>query len=176
MEISQSFAPIAGEDACVLILGSMPGRASLARQQYYAHPRNAFWPIMSRLLAFHPEMDYPQCIQRLVLNRIAVWDVLQSGYRPGSLDAKIYGDSVRVNNFVAFFTDHPHIKRVCFNGKTAESYFKKRVMPDLTTHPYPTEYRYLPSTSPALAALNFEQKLAIWKSIKHYLDDYERTI
>jgi len=175
MEIIQGFPPIAREDACVLVLGSMPGVASLGQQQYYAHPRNAFWPIMGRLFSAHTGLDYPQRIQQLAMHRIAVWDVLQCCYRPGSLDAKIRADSVRVNNFLEFFKAHPHIKKVYFNGKTAESYFKKRVRPNLACSGH-IGYTCLPSTSPALASLSFEQKLVIWKNIKNYLDGYERTI
>jgi len=176
MDISQSFAPIAREDACVLILGSMPGVASLAQQQYYAHPRNVFWPIMGCLFSAYPEMDYPQRALRLVTHRIAVWDVLQSCYRPGSSDAKICANSVKINNFADFFRVHPRLTKIYFNGKTAESYFTKKVVPGLTAHSRLPDCTRLPSTSPALASLNFEQKLAIWNSIKNYLDHYERTI
>lgn len=175
MEISKSFAPIAREDAGVLILGSMPGAESLARQQYYAHPRNAFWPIMGHLFDAGLEWDYSQRIRRLIVNRIAVWDVLHSCHRLGSLDAKICRDSIRINNFIDFFARHPHIRQVYFNGKTAEAYFNKLVMPKLAAQPDIIESSCLPSTSPAFAALSLEQKLAFWKSIKIYLDKYGRS-
>ena len=86
---ARCFPPIASPDARILILGSMPGRASLAAGQYYAHPRNAFWPIMGSLLDFDASRDYPARVDALKVAGIAVWDILDSCHRPGSLDSAI---------------------------------------------------------------------------------------
>lgn len=156
-----SFPPISGPRARLLILGSMPGRASLAAQQYYAHPRNAFWPIIEVALGISRNLPYEQRCRQLVARDIAVWDVLQSCFRPGSLDADIDPASTMANDFSAFFADHPRIRRVCFNGATAQQMFRRHVLPTLPTGGVPKMVR-LPSTSPAHAGMRVEQKVAEW--------------
>lgn len=164
--IDQAFPAIENPQAETLILGSMPGAASLQAQQYYAHPRNAFWPIITQLLAQTSELSYHQRTALLQQHRIALWDVLQSCHRPGSLDAKIDMDSVSVNDFNRFYTQHPNIQRVFFNGGMAEKLYKKRVMPTLYPQFSELQYIRLPSTSPAYAAMNQAQKLQVWRQIK----------
>src|SRR3990172_6260586 len=115
----QSFAPIETADARILILGSMPGEASLRANQYYAHPRNLFWRIMGELLGFDPASPYSQKVQALKSARIALWDVLHSCRREGSLDSGIDDGSLAPNDLAAFFLDHPGITRVFFNGAKA---------------------------------------------------------
>ncbi len=166
MKRIHSFAPLADARAETLILGSMPGQASLAAGQYYAHPHNAFWRIMAALLSFDVAAPYAERTRALCAARIAVWDVLQSCTRSGSLDAMIAKDSQVANDFAAFLRAHPHIRRVFFNGGTAESCFKRQVLPHL-----PPEIRQvltclrLPSTSPAHAALSLAQKLDAWRCV-----------
>lgn len=162
----EGFAPIISGNADVLILGTIPSEASLLRQQYYGHSRNAFWPIMSALYGFNPELDYQHRKERLMENGVAVWDVLQSCNRLGSLDANIKQSSLVTNDFAGFFTEYGLIKRVFFNGKMAEKLYQKRILPALNRRFSYLEYRCLPSTSPAYAALKFEQKLEAWKVIK----------
>ncbi|MDD2721687.1 MAG: DNA-deoxyinosine glycosylase [Gallionella sp.] len=163
MSSIHSFPPIASTDAQVLILGSMPGRESLRVAQYYAHPRNAFWPIIGELLGFDPAQPYPMRCRQLVEADIALWDVLASCRRSSSLDADIDAASVAANDFGAFFRSHPHIRRVYFNGAMAEQSFRKHVLPGLAD---PTlQYQRLPSTSPAHAALSYPQKLAAWRVV-----------
>jgi len=160
------FAPIVSGNARVLILGTMPSEASLLRRQYYGHPRNTFWPIMGALLDFAPNLCYQRRKTLLMDNGIAVWDVLQSCYRLGSLDSNIKLETIKSNDFAGFFTEHKSIKQVFFNGKMAEKLYQKRVLPTLK-HRFPyLEYQCLPSTSPAYAALKFEKKLEAWKAIK----------
>lgn len=160
--LKHGFAPVAGSDARVLILGSMPGDVSLQQQQYYAHPRNAFWKIMARLLGFDVEADYHARTQALLQHRIALWDVLQACERRGSLDSAIVGSSIVSNDFGGFFAQHPAIDRVFFNGRKAETEFRRRVMPTLQ---YELRCQRLPSTSPAMAGMTFEQKLEAWRVV-----------
>src|SRR3954451_23432881 len=105
-----SFPPLESATACTLILGTMPGAASLRAGQYYAHPRNAFWTIIGELLGFDARLDYAARIDHLAAARIAVWDVLQSCERPGSLDSNIDRQSVVPNDFPGFFAAHPRIE------------------------------------------------------------------
>lgn len=159
---AQCFPPIENPSARVLILGSMPGTASLRAGQYYAHPRNQFWPILGALLGCDlATRAYPERVQCLVDAGIAVWDVLQSCQRPGSLDADIAPASIIANDFAAFFVRHPAITHVYFNGTAAERHFNQHVRPRLPTRPL--HFLRLPSTSPAHAALNFQAKLDAWR-------------
>ena len=158
-----AFAPLIGRAPRVLILGSLPGAASLAANEYYAHPRNAFWPIMAALLGFDVNADYAQRVAALKAARIALWDVLHSCTRPGSLDADIVPDSLVANDLPAFLQQHPAIQRVFFNGAKAEACFRKHIAPSLAAPAL--QCMRLPSTSPAHAALSFERKLAAWRVI-----------
>jgi double-stranded uracil-DNA glycosylase len=159
---ARSFPPISTPDASVLILGSMPGQASLAASQYYAHPRNAFWPIMATLLGFDAALDYPARTKALADAGIAVWDVLHSCHRPGSLDSSIEAESLVVNDLAGFLAGHRAIKHIFFNGSAAEALFRKHVGTDPSIGML--NLARLPSTSPAHAAQNFAQKLAVWRA------------
>ncbi|KDA01366.1 DNA-deoxyinosine glycosylase [Hyphomonas oceanitis] len=157
--IIQSFAPIAAPDAEILILGSMPGVASLEANQYYAHPRNAFWRIMGELYGAGLELPYDVRQSVLKSRRIAVWDVLQFCKRDGSLDSNIKEEVP--NDFAQFFAAHPHVRRVGLNGGKAAKSFEKYARPYLPTSAIALP---LPSTSPAYAAKRFEQKCAEWQA------------
>lgn len=145
----------------------MPGAASLRLQQYYAHPQNAFWPIMESMFSTPDKLnlktDYATRIQLLLDNGIALWDVLQHCFRPGSLDARIVRSSIVCNNFVAFLEQHPLLTTIAFNGKTADQLFRKHVLKDLNL-PAHVRLAALPSSSPAMATLNRDQKIARWKA------------
>lgn len=160
----QSFPAIAGPGAHTLILGSMPGVASLTANQYYAHPRNAFWPILGDVLDIAPTLPYPDRVTRLAALGYALWDVLQACTRPGSLDTAIDETSMEVNRFDAFFTAHPGIDRVFFNGTAAERIFRRRALPDLPRGDRLALHR-LPSTSPANASIPLADKIAAWRQI-----------
>lgn len=157
----QGFAPVAAADARILVLGSMPGIASLRQARYYAHPRNAFWPIAAQVLGFDPADGYARRLQALQRAGVALWDVLQTCERPGSLDADIRADSLVPNDFAAFFQAHPRIVRICFNGAKAAALYRRHILPRLSAGSL--QYFDLPSTSPAHAAASFEQKLAVWR-------------
>jgi hypoxanthine-DNA glycosylase len=144
----------------VLVLGSMPGVASFAAQQYYAHPRNHFWPIMADIANVDLAAPYAERVVALTLSGIAVWDVLQSCVRPGSLDSAIQPGTRVPNDFAAFFAAHPGIHRVCFNGAEAHNCFMRHVLPGLQLPG--VDCVRLPSTSPA-HAVAFERKLAAWR-------------
>jgi hypoxanthine-DNA glycosylase len=158
---SAGFPPIAGSDAKILILGSLPGQRSLELAQYYAHRQNAFWRIMAEL--FGVEGDYADRCRQLMAHRIAVWDVLASSVRPGSMDADIQLESARANDFAGFLSNHGQIRRICFNGRKAEQMFRKLVAPALAGNL--PDLISLPSTSPAYAALSFDNKLEVWSSM-----------
>ena len=102
--------------ARILILGSMPGEASLRAQEYYAHPRNAFWPIMGQLFEFDPGLPYPERVRYLITARVAVWDVLATCHREGSLDAEIDDASSTVNDFAVFLRDIRSFDRSFLTG------------------------------------------------------------
>ncbi len=156
-----SFPPIADKNARVLILGSMPGEMSLAANQYYAHPRNAFWPIMGALYGAGLDIPYPQRLKILKANGVALWESLQACVRPGSLDSNIT-DEVP-NDFVAFFKKHLKVGHVFFNGAKAETSFQKHI---LKQQAFPhLSFTKLPSTSPAHAGMTLAAKLDAWRAI-----------
>ncbi|MFA6163305.1 MAG: DNA-deoxyinosine glycosylase [Methylobacter sp.] len=163
------FAPIVSGNAKVLILGSMPSVASLSKQQYYGHPKNAFWPIMGALFGADPVLCYQLRKEILMANGIAVWDVLQGCKRVGSSDSNIKLASIKINDFGDFFAKYEFIERVFFNGATAEKLYKKHVRPTLNQRFSYLEYQRLPSTSPAHASLKLEEKIEAWKVVKLYV-------
>ena len=156
----RSFPPIARRDARVLVLGSMPGRASLAAGRYYAHPQNAFWRIATALLGIPPDASYQARVRALKAARIALWDVLHSCVREGSLDTRI--EEELANDFAAFFRTHARITHVFFNGAKAEASYRRHVLAEMTVA---LTYARLPSTSPAHASLPFARKLKAWRAI-----------
>ena len=158
-----SFAPIADRNAEILILGSMPGRASLAAGQYYAHAQNTFWRIISELLQLAPASPYATRVQALKSARIALWDVLRSCRREGSLDSMIEADTQTANDFRTFFRAHPQITQVFFNGAKAEACFRQHVLREIDGRAL--RYTRLPSTSPTNASLSFARKLEAWRTI-----------
>jgi hypoxanthine-DNA glycosylase len=164
MDFVQGFAPIGRADARKLILGSMPSRESLAQQRYYAHRRNAFWPIMVALLGIE-SVDYDERVRQVLEQRLAIWDVLQTCVRPGSLDSAIDERSLLTNDFRTFFGRHPLIDRIFFNGAKAESMYLRHVLPDLPEPMAAIGRLRLPSTSPANAGMTLEQKTEAWRAI-----------
>ena len=144
----------------------MPGLRSLEAGEYYAHPQNAFWKILSQLFGM-PAHDYPARLCIITQNHLALWDVLKFCERAGSLDSAIKNDTIETNDFTGFLTQHQNIRHIFLNGGKAAQEFKRRVLPDL-----PPEIAArltltpLPSTSSAHAGMGYDEKLKIWRSLK----------
>lgn len=153
-----SFPPLVAADARLLILGNMPGVASLAAQQYYAYSRNAFWRITGELFGFDHQASYERRVAALTGAGVAVWDVLRSCRRQGSLDSAVEPDSMVANDFESLFADYPTITQVYFNGAAAEKNFRR-----LVTVSHSLRFHRLPSTSPA-QTMRFDDKLAAWRA------------
>ena len=166
----QSFAPIANAGARVLILGSMPGTASLAAGQYYAHPQNLFWRILGEITGAGSDLPYAARVRALKSGGIAPWDVLESCAREGSPDSSIDDASISVNDFASFYRAHRRITHVFFNGAKAEACYRRHALPLLIQAP--PICRRLPSTSPANASMSRTHKQDIWKeALKRALTD-----
>jgi hypoxanthine-DNA glycosylase len=157
--LMRGLPPIVGDGARVLILGNMPSVMSLAAQQYYANPRNGFWPIMGEIFGFDALAPYDDRVSALRANGVAVWDVLKACRRVGSLDSAVQPDSMVANDFGWLFGVYPMIDRVLFNGAAAEKNFNRLVRVDRSLR-----YMRLPSTSPA-HTMRYENKLRAWRVI-----------
>jgi double-stranded uracil-DNA glycosylase len=153
-----SFPPLLGDRPQLLILGSMPGMASLEAQQYYAHPRNAFWPILCSWCGIAAVSPYLQRVEALLRAGIAVWDVLAHCQRPGSLDSAIDLKTAQPNAIAQLLQEQPSITRICFNGAAAADLYRRH---DLPASP-PLQLIRLPSTSPAHAGMALAEKTRQW--------------
>lgn len=160
----EGFPPLASPAAHTLILGSMPGAASLAATCYYAHPRNLFWPFMGVILNIAPDLPYAERTRALTAQGYALWDVLGACRRIGSLDSGILKDTLELNDLPGFLAEHRGIRRVFFNGAKAEQLFRRHIGSQLDDGSAPTCTR-LPSTSPANASMGYATKLAAWRTI-----------
>jgi hypoxanthine-DNA glycosylase len=152
-----SFPPFVNSSTEILILGTMPGVASLAKQEYYAHQRNHFWKIFFALLNSLPVSEvFEEKIKLLQVNKIGLWDVLENCERKGSLDIHIKNQTE--NDFETLFLNFPSINKIVFNGKESHKYFLKKFgkIKGIT-------YYVMPSTSPA-NTMSFENKLKIWST------------
>ncbi len=167
------FPSIARRDARVLVLGTVPSVASLAKQQYYGHPQNAFWPIMGRLFGAGRELPYEERKRILCASGVAVWDVLRECHRAGSLDSAIEVESEAANDFAGFFRTHRRIHAVFFNGQKAEGLFRRHVLPVLGGLGCKLAFERLPSTSPAHAGRNFDEKLTAWRVVERAVGTQE---
>ena len=160
---SRGFPPVANAESRVLVLGTLPGPRSLQMRQYYAQPRNAFWPIMGELFGAFPDLAYRARLALLKQHRVALWDVCHAAFRPGALDAAIDAASIVPNDLGGFLKSHRRIGLICFNGQTAGKFYRRFVLPGLPESRRGIPSRTLPSTSPAYAAMPFQQKLEQWK-------------
>jgi hypoxanthine-DNA glycosylase len=165
-----SFPPVIGPAPRVLILGSVPGVASLEQQQYYAKPQNAFWRIMGALFDAGPGLAYPDRLERLTAQHIALWDVLASCIRPGSLDSSIDLASAQINDLTGLLRAQPTLSFVFFNGRKAEQMYRRWVLAEAQSINPHVRYYGMPSTSPAMATLTFAEKLDRWRMLRRCLD------
>ena len=159
MKTCIGFNPIMPQSPKIMILGTMPSVVSLDQAFYYAHPRNAFWPIMESLVSrnlISVEEKRQACKDKGVL----LWDVLQSCQRAGSLDSAIQQPCA--NDFQSLLQAFPLLKTIAFNGQAAEKLFKKEVLKKQNL-PKDLVFITLPSTSPAYAAITFEDKQLLWQ-------------
>ena len=141
------------------MLGTLPGEESLRRQEYYAHPRNLFWPIVCTLFGDPVPTEYGERLRLVALRRIALWDVCASGEREASADATIRRETP--NLIGDLLASHPGIRAIAFNGSGARRLYDRHFarLPALTYHAFP-------STSPAHARLGFAEKFERWQALR----------
>jgi len=152
-----SFPPVINDKTAVLIIGSMPGTASLQARQYYAFAHNQFWRLMFDLLADRPApSDYKERLRFLLAHRIGLWDALAACTRRGSSDAHI--SSACPNDFPTLFQKYPRVHTLLFNGQAAHLHFARAFGNG------GKQCLVLPSTSPAHASLNYAQKKEQWQT------------
>lgn len=150
-------APVLDCNTRILILGSFPGNASLQAGQYYAHPRNQFWPLLSQVLEEElTALPYGERLPRLQAHGIGLWDVIAACERKGSLDSTIR--RARANDFARLRQQCPQLAKICFNGKTSGKFAPEFIQAGFAT-------LVLPSSSPANMQSSFAEKLAIWRRI-----------
>ena len=164
MTFKHSFAPVVNEHTRVLVLGSLPGEASLAQSRYYAHPQNRFWHLIGDVIGEDlPGMDYEARLQALLDHRVGLWDVIAKAKREGSLDSRIRDHAT--NDLAALAAALPNLAAVAFNGGAAakigmQALAERRVSLDLIK---------LPSSSPAYAAVPYSEKLKAWEALRKWL-------
>ena len=157
--------PLIDERSRVLVLGSFPSKQSLAKQEYYGNPQNRFWQIMGNLFTFDPVALYGARTAALLANGIAVWDVIGECSREGSGDDAI--QDATANPLLSLLRDQPHVRHIAFNGGTALR-TARIFVPDLFEEGS-VERQQFPSTSPRHARLKLEDKLAVWRQLKDWL-------
>ena len=164
MTFKHSFAPVVNEGVRVLVLGSLPGEASLSQGRYYAHPQNRFWHLIGDVIGEAlPSMDYEARLQALLDHRVGLWDVIAKAKREGSLDSRIRDHAT--NDLAALVAALPNLAAVAFNGGTAakigmQALAESRISLDLIK---------LPSSSPAYAAVPYGEKLRAWETLRKWL-------
>jgi len=168
MPLVHSFEPIVGRNPRIVILGSMPGVVSLQAVQYYANPRNAFWAIIAELFGIDLDCSYQSRVEQISQLPLVLWDTLKACQREGSLDSKILKQQIEANDIAGLVEQYSGLRAIAFNGAASEKYFNQ-----LEKHRLPASHQLelikLPSTSPANAAMNFDQKLVIWRQLMDYL-------
>ena len=157
-DFSKSFEPVIFNDTEILILGSLPGKKSIELNQYYGHPRNRMWNILSKIINSEISTDYASKKLFLMKYKIGLWDVAHCAERKGSLDVNIKREIP--NDIQSLLIDFPSIKVIGFNGKKSESMFNKFFKPK----PH-IKYVSLPSSSPANMAISFEDICSRWSEL-----------
>ena len=161
-KLKRSFPPVVDSGVRLLVLGSLPGEESLARAQYYAHPRNQFWRLIGGVIGRElAPLDYPARLEALLRAQVGLWDVVASATRQGSLDGAIRGHTP--NPLKTLVESLPELRAVAFNGGTSARIGRKE-LGDLSR----IELVPLPSSSPALT-LPYAEKLERWMALRTYL-------
>ena len=161
---AKGFPPVEPRRARVLILGSLPSAESIRQGQYYAHPRNAFWPIMGELFGAGREWPYERRLRKLAARGVMLWDVLRAAQRPGSLDSAIHPRRLAPNAIPELLVRHPELETIAFNGASAEALFRRHVAKACGDRLVGVKLVRLPSTSPAHAARTVAQKIVAWRT------------
>jgi len=161
LALDQAFPPLESAATRVLVLGSMPSQKSLALQQYYGHPQNAFWRIMAELTCVPHDAKYLQRASALMDAGVSVWDTIARCCRPGSMDADIVPDTVTVNDFDTFIARHDGLALVLFNGQASAKMFFKHMGKSYLSKKG-IESAIMPSTSPSYAAMSLDDKKSAW--------------
>jgi double-stranded uracil-DNA glycosylase len=152
------------ENTHTLVLGSMPGVASLTEQQYYAHPRNAFWPIVGALYGIDVRASYAHRLRQLLACGVGLWDIVGQCERKGSLDSDITADSIVVNDVAGLIRRNQKLVTILINGGAATKLFRNHVLPQLHAQMRVPLCIAMPSTSPANARLSIDDKIAAWRT------------
>lgn len=168
MPLVHSLEPIIGREPRIIILGSMPGVVSLEALEYYANPRNAFWPIMAELFGIDIECEYPLRVQQVAELPLILWDTIKTCYRPGSLDSSIESRTIEANDIAGLVYRYTEISAIAFNGAASEKYFRQLVLKGMPDN-RGIELIKMPSTSPANASWSYDRKLAVWRQLLKYL-------
>ncbi len=173
--VVESFPPQVASGCRLLLLGTVPSLASLAKRQSYAHPHNLFWPFMGELYGAGPELPYAERIERLQALGVGIWDVLERCERPGSLDSGIVAASEVANDIPGLLRSYPTIAAIALNGAKAQQVFARRIEPRIDA-----ERRgrlavlALPSTSPANASIPRAVKFERWRELRRWVPEDRR--
>lgn len=161
--LKHCFPPVIRDDVRLLVLGSLPGAVSLARGQYYAHPQNQFWRLMSAVIGRDlVRLDYEERLAALLDSHVALWDTVAAATRMGSLDADIRLHAA--SDLAELVETLPRLRAVAFNGRTSA-----RIGRGQLADVEGIALVDLPSSSPAYAALPFERKREAWLGLRRYL-------
>ena len=161
---AEGFPAVEPKRARILILGTLPSAESIRQGQYYAHPRNAFWPIMGELFGAGRELAYAARLSKLAAQGVMLWDVLRAAQRPGSLDSAIHPRRLAPNAIPDLLARHPELETIAFNGGAAEALFRRHAAKACGERLGGVARVRLPSTSPAHAGRTYAQKLAAWRA------------
>ena len=161
--LQHCFPPVTRTGTRLLVLGSLPGTVSLARQQYYAHPQNQFWRLMSAVIARDlVPLGYEARLDALLEARVGLWDTVAAATRKGSLDSGIRLQAA--SDLAALVGSLPQLCAVAFNGGTSARIGRAQL-----TGIENIDLVNLPSSSPAYASLSFDRKLETWLGLRSYL-------
>ena len=162
--IDHSFSAVCDANTKLLILGSLPGKKSIAEQQYYAHPRNALWPIICSWMQMPVSLSYQERLRAALKRGLGFWDVVAEAERPGSLDSNIASSTVQYNSIDQLIQSSPNLKGIILNGGAAMTLFRRAGF-DRFASERDVDFFQLPSTSPANASMTLYEKRVAWHSV-----------